>query len=89
VAEAESMIAAPSEPAVPAKRAKRLVVVCQLFYPELVSTGQTLTELIEELSGRGSDVTVIAAQPTVIAGSQPVAPLISNEKPAYTRPMAP
>ena len=46
-----------------------LVVVCQLFHPELVSTGQTLTELVEELSGLGRRITVIASQPTVMPGS--------------------
>lgn len=45
-----------------------LVVVCQLFYPEMISTGQTLTELMEELSARGLAITVIAAQPTVLPG---------------------
>jgi len=44
----------------------QLIVLCQLFYPELVSTGQTLTELCEELAGRGMDIEVICARPTVI-----------------------
>ena len=56
----------------------RLVVVCQLFYPELVSTGQTLTELVEELSARGLPVSVIAGQPTVLSGSKPVPSLIDH-----------
>jgi hypothetical protein len=54
----------------------RLVVVCQLFYPELVRTVQTLTELVEELSARGLEITVIVAQPTMVPGSKPVAPLL-------------
>jgi glycosyltransferase involved in cell wall biosynthesis len=44
----------------------RLLVLCQLFYPELVSTGQTLTELCEELAVRGVDVEVICGPATVI-----------------------
>jgi glycosyltransferase involved in cell wall biosynthesis len=46
-----------------------VVLVCQLFYPELVSTGQTLTELVEELSALGLKLTVIAAQPTLLPGT--------------------
>jgi glycosyltransferase involved in cell wall biosynthesis len=46
-----------------------LVIVCQVFYPELVSTGQTLTELVEELAGSGLKITVIAAQPTLLKDS--------------------
>jgi glycosyltransferase involved in cell wall biosynthesis len=49
-----------------------LVIVCQVFYPELVSTGQTLTELAEELAAAGLKITVIAAQPTLLPGSQRV-----------------
>jgi glycosyltransferase involved in cell wall biosynthesis len=49
-----------------------LVVVCQMFYPELVSTGQTLTELAEELAGQGLKIVVIAAQPTLLPGSRKV-----------------
>jgi glycosyltransferase involved in cell wall biosynthesis len=43
-----------------------LLVLCQLFYPELVSTGQTLTELCEELAGRGLDVEVVCGPLTVV-----------------------
>lgn len=50
-----------------------VVVVSQMFYPELISTGQTLTELLEALAARGLKLTVIAAQPTLVAGSKPVA----------------
>lgn len=59
--------------------AQRLVVVCQLFYPELVSTGQTLTELVEELVARGQATTVIAGQPTMVAGSAAVAPHLEHQ----------
>lgn len=44
----------------------KLLVLCQLFYPELVSTGQTITELCEQLSDRGVDVEVVCAPPSVI-----------------------
>jgi glycosyltransferase involved in cell wall biosynthesis len=64
---------------------RRLVVVCQLFYPELVSTGQTLTELVEELSVRGLPVTVIAAQPTVLSGSKLVPSIMDHKGIAIRR----
>ena len=56
-----------------------VVVVCQLFYPELISTGQTLTELVEELARMGLKIHVIAAQPTVLPGSKRVDPVIDHE----------
>lgn len=74
MAEAESVTASPPMPSAP----RRLVVVCQLFYPELISTGQTLTELVEELAARGLPITVIAGQPTVVAGTPAVPPLIEH-----------
>jgi glycosyltransferase involved in cell wall biosynthesis len=49
-----------------------ILVISQPFYPELVSTGQTLTELLEALAARGYDITVIAAQPTLVPGSKKV-----------------
>ena len=57
---------------------RRIVVISQLFYPEMVSTGQTLTELIEALARRGLEITVIASQPTVIPGSPKVARRIEH-----------
>ena len=56
-----------------------LVIVCQVFYPELVSTGQTLTELAEELSATGLRITVIAAQPTLLPGSQKVDRVLNHQ----------
>jgi len=44
---------------------QRVLILCQLFYPELVSTGQTMTELGEALSERGVDVEVWCGHPTV------------------------
>jgi glycosyltransferase involved in cell wall biosynthesis len=61
----------------PAKQAD-LVIVCQVFYPELVSTGQTLTELAEELAAAGLRITVIAAQPTLLPRSQRVSRVLNH-----------
>lgn len=44
----------------------QVLVLCQLFYPELVSTGQTLTELCEVLSDWGADVEVVCGPLTVL-----------------------
>jgi glycosyltransferase involved in cell wall biosynthesis len=56
-----------------------LVIVCQVFYPELVSTGQTLTELVEELAVAGLKITVIAAQPTLLPGSRKVNRVLKHQ----------
>lgn len=47
----------------------QLLILCQLFYPELVSTGQSLTELAEELADLGVEVQVVCAPPTVLRGT--------------------
>jgi len=44
----------------------KVLMLCQLFYPELISTGQTLTELAESLSDLGTDVQVCCGAPTII-----------------------
>lgn len=49
-----------------------LIIVCQLFYPELISTGQTLTELVEELASYGLKIKVIASQPTILSDERRV-----------------
>jgi glycosyltransferase involved in cell wall biosynthesis len=46
-----------------------VVILSQYFYPELISTGQLLTELAEDLAERGCRVTVIAGQPTYYESS--------------------
>jgi glycosyltransferase involved in cell wall biosynthesis len=56
-----------------------LVIVCQVFYPELVSTGQTLTELVEELAATGLKITVIAGQPTLLPGSRRVERVLEHK----------
>ena len=38
---------------------------CQFFYPELISTGQVITELFVRLSDK-YDIEVHCAQPTII-----------------------
>lgn len=53
------------------KRAE-VTILCQLFYPELVSTGQTLTELAEQLVTAGVDVEVVCGPPTVLETQGPV-----------------
>jgi len=44
----------------------QILILCQLFYPELVSTGQTLTELAEQMASCGIDVEVLCGPPTVL-----------------------
>jgi glycosyltransferase involved in cell wall biosynthesis len=48
------------------KRPTQLLVLCQLFYPELISTGQTLTELCEVLVELGVDVEVVCGPETIV-----------------------
>lgn len=44
----------------------KVLILCQLFYPELVSTGQTLTELCEVFIDLGMDIEVICGPPTIL-----------------------
>lgn len=46
------------------------MILSQYFFPELISTGQLLTELAEDLTEKGCSVTVIAGQPTYYERSQ-------------------
>jgi len=48
------------------KKSPKILLLCQLFYPELVSTGQTLTELCERLAESGVDIEVVCAPLTVV-----------------------
>jgi len=41
-----------------------LTLISQYFYPEMISTGHILTELLVELTGKGIKGSVICAQPT-------------------------
>ncbi len=49
-----------------AKNHPEVLILCQLFYPELVSTGQTLTELCEVLVDLGVKIEVVCGPPTII-----------------------
>ncbi|MDC0036791.1 glycosyltransferase family 4 protein [bacterium] len=44
---------------------KPVYILCQLFYPELISSGQTVTELAERLAQSGLPITVFCSQPTI------------------------
>jgi glycosyltransferase involved in cell wall biosynthesis len=44
---------------------KRLALVCQHFYPEMVSTGMHMTELARRLRKHGWEITVYCAQPAL------------------------
>lgn len=48
------------------KNEPSFLVLCQLFYPEMVSTGQTLTELCEVLVDMGIDIEVVCGPPTIL-----------------------
>ncbi len=54
-----------------------IYVVCQLFYPELISTGLTLTELCERLSEKGVSIHVFCGYPTITQHHAPVTHCIS------------
>ncbi|MTI88125.1 MAG: glycosyltransferase family 4 protein [Balneolaceae bacterium] len=42
---------------------KKVLLLCQHFYPEMVSTGMHMTELSEALTEKGVDITVFCAPP--------------------------
>ena len=43
---------------------KKLVLLCQHFYPEMVSTGMHMTELATRLAELGWQITVYTAKPS-------------------------
>jgi glycosyltransferase involved in cell wall biosynthesis len=47
-----------------------VAILSQYFFPELISTGQLLTELAEDLVGLGCSVLVVAGQPTYYESSR-------------------
>jgi glycosyltransferase involved in cell wall biosynthesis len=57
----------------------RLTIVSQLFYPELISTGQTLTELAETLADMGIDVDVLCG-PVTLSKTQSKTPSTLTHK---------
>ncbi|MBK8899833.1 MAG: glycosyltransferase family 4 protein [Anaerolineaceae bacterium] len=50
---------------------KRFVLLCQHFYPEMVSTGMHMTELAERLAELGWQITVYCARPSWGAEAEP------------------
>ena len=48
----------------------RVLILSQYFFPELISTGQLLTELAEDLVGDGLSSSVVAGQPTYYESSR-------------------
>jgi glycosyltransferase involved in cell wall biosynthesis len=45
---------------------RKIKIVSQLFFPELVSTGQSMTQLAESLKERGFEIEVICGPPTLL-----------------------
>ncbi len=56
---------------------KPLYVWCQFFYPELISTGQVVTDLFEALS-KDLKINVLCAQPTIVA-TKKVPPVLNHK----------
>ena len=48
----------------------RLTLLSQYFYPEMISTGHILTELVVELARQGIETKVISAQPTYYSNNR-------------------
>lgn len=44
---------------------KKFILLCQLFYPELISTGQVMTQLCEALAKKGYEIRVYCGPPSV------------------------
>ncbi len=44
-----------------------ITICCQLFYPELISTGQTITELAQALAAKRVRISVLCAQPSLLS----------------------
>ena len=54
----------------------KVLILTHLFYPELVATGQNLTELGEGLADLGVDIEVVCAPPTILGREEPVPPYL-------------
>lgn len=57
----------------------RLRILAQLFYPELISTGQTMTELGEALQAQGIAVSVYCGYPTLVDPKQKLPKYMTHE----------
>jgi glycosyltransferase involved in cell wall biosynthesis len=64
-----------------AEHQKRLVILCQHFYPEMISTGLHMTELATALSKRGWEMTVVCAPPQLDDASSTADPVLAAELP--------
>lgn len=55
-------------------RGRRVLLLCQHYYPEMISTGMHMTELAEALSKEGFEIRVLCAQPALDleGGNEPV-----------------
>jgi glycosyltransferase involved in cell wall biosynthesis len=61
-------------------RVDQLLILTQLFYPEMISTGQTMTELGEELTRLGMNIKVVCGPPTLLEEkSRPEKTMIYNK----------
>jgi glycosyltransferase involved in cell wall biosynthesis len=67
------------------KTPPKVRIISQLFYPELVSTGQTLTELGEALIKKGCEVDVICGPITLTKQTKPVPKRMIHEGMRITR----
>src|SRR5882762_1554880 len=80
---------APSAPASAAKPGHRgaIILMCQHFYPEMISTGLHMTELAVALTRLGWRVTAVCAQPSLLLSeaNQPVPLSMTHEGVTITR----
>jgi hypothetical protein len=49
---------------------QNVLILSQYFFPEIISTGQLLTELAEDLVELGCSVDVVSGQPTYYESSR-------------------
>jgi glycosyltransferase involved in cell wall biosynthesis len=65
--EAVHAVKRPAEPpdASEARPNRKIALLCQHFYPEMISTGMHMTELAQALTRQGWQVTVYCAQPSL------------------------
>ena len=56
---------------------KRILLICQHFFPEMISTGMHMTELSQGLTKLGWQITVISSQPSLLIDS--ANPIVPNQ----------
>lgn len=64
---------------------KKVVLLCQHFFPEMISTGMHMTELAVALTRQGWKIDVICAQPSVLTENQSVPKFLVYEGVAVHR----